>query len=233
MNFRIKFWDIFFGGRQKKKEAVSFVEPALSDTLIEEKILNVLVRESEFPNVLEKDRFSGDIKRFKRILSSLGIVGRKSALLYLTHLKMRGNRYVIQDRLFAVESCNGKAYGPGAVCWYEEFRSVVSGIEKAGFSVFTQEDILLSGTAYDMLLILYVSSLSCIVGYINVVDYNCYAEYALNYCNNIFSNHEACYKSYLVGKYFSAVNNEHFCPTLGHFSAVVKNKKMEEELVVS
>lgn len=223
MSFRINIWEVFFGGRHKNSDADSFAEPILSDVQIEEKILNVLVKKSDFPNVLEKDRFTDDMRRFKRILKSVGIVGGKSALRYLMRLKMRGNRYAIQDKLFAVQNNGQNDVEAGVLVWYDRFKSVVSEIEMSGFSSFTKEEIFHSGVAYDMLMVMYVASLACISGYINVVDYNCYTEYALNYCNNIFPTHEACYKSYLVGKFFSLVNSASFSPTLEHFAHVVQN----------
>lgn len=204
-----EFLKQLFGSKVSHSSRKSYIEPVLPSMDYELKMLDYMYS-TPVTVALQKEEFIMDLQRFKRILKGIGINGNRSAVDYLNTVKTNGNRILIQERTTTLYLDGNDTEDDSLSIWKRAFDSLASTMEDAGFGKFGIEDFTAAGIVYDMLIILYVSTLCFIVGYISVIDYKRFTTYVMNICHGIFVSRDSFYKSYLIGKGLSRVNGHDF-----------------------
>lgn len=198
------FINILFG-TYKRYNKHSYIEPLLPKSDLELKML-CHIHSSSSDITIHKNEFILDISRFKKKLKEIEITGNKSALKYLNTIKTKGRRFIIQENLLNLYIHKTETTESNIQIWNRAFKEMERIIEEAGFGKIEMSDLTYAGTVYDMLIIFYISNLCFIVGYLNVIEYNCFCSYVINSCKGIFNNKNEYCKSYLIGKGLSNIN---------------------------
>lgn len=189
------------------KNLKSYSEPLLSNPQTEELILEHMFTSANRHMSIDSTEFIFDIKRFKNILKEVGITNYRSAIDYLNQIKIEGKRTSFHDKAIRHFYNDNRTTKNKPTEWENNLAKGLKLLKKNGFDNIRKEDVLLGATAYDMLMIYYVASLSLICNYINITEYNMYRSYCANHCQSLFSSKESMYISYLLGKYMSRINN--------------------------
>lgn len=185
----------------------SYSEPLLSNPQTEELILEHMFTSTNKHMSIDSTEFIFDIKRFKNILKGIGISNYRSAIDYLNQIKIEGKRTSFHEKAIGYYYNHSKNVKSKPTEWENNLEKGLVILKKNGFENIRKEDVLLGATAYDMLIIYYIASLSLICNYIDINEYNLYRSYCTNHCQSLFSNKESLYISYLLGKYMSRLNN--------------------------
>lgn len=201
------FIKMLFGSSSHSRRKPGYTDPLLPGVDMELRMLKYIYSRP-ITISLQRDEFIMDIQRFKDMLKSIGIKGSKTAQSYLSKVKSKGKRFKIQENLLNLYLHKSKVSGEKNIIWERAFKEMADIIEESGFGKIDLEDFTHAGTAYDMLIILYVSSICFIVGYIDVIEYKCYTSYTINTCSGVFKTTEEYCKSYLIGKGLSETNGK-------------------------
>lgn len=217
------FIQVLFGSYNRENNQKSYSDPVFPQTDMELKMLDYIYS-SPFIVSLHKDEYILNTPRFKRILKVIGISGNKSAIRYLNKVKINGKRFIIQENILSLYLHKDERTEDKVQIWNRAYMEMADVIEKAGFGKIEMEDFTHAGTAYDMAVIFYVTTLCFIVGYLNIIEYNCYCSYSMNTCRDAFNSKDEYCKSYLIGKGLSEVNGTNIGTC-----AIILSEKMKQK----